>query len=230
MAGDTSGRPHGRGLARRFGEHFDYPRGIGGRIALSLMARMNGPVNRWTVELLDVGPDDRVLDVGCGPGMAVEEAARRAVRGQVVGVDQSELAVRRARRRNRRDIREGRVEVRVAQGEGLPFPAGAFTRACSINGVGLRDEAAWSDISRVLGPGGRLVAVFRTLRREGGTKRFDRSRYFGATEAQLEAFAAALPGPGFGSVQLERAEPGGELMTAVVAVREGRPIKRRETE
>jgi ubiquinone/menaquinone biosynthesis C-methylase UbiE len=231
MAGVTAGRPHGGGLARRFGEQFDNPRGIGGRMALSLMARMNGPVNRWAIELLGVGPDHRILDIGCGPGLAVEEAARRAVRGQVVGVDRSELAVRGARTRNRRAIRQGRVEIRVAQGEDLPFPAGGFTRACSINGVGLRNEAAWAEISRVLGPGGKLVAVFRTLRLEGAPKRFDRSRYFGATEAQLEAFASALARHGFAPVQLERAEPGGELMTAAVAVREGRPIrKRRETE
>jgi SAM-dependent methyltransferase len=218
--GATVERPSG-GLHQRFGEAFEDPKGLWGRLALSLMVRLNGPANRWAVELLDVGPDDRFLDVGCGPGLAVEEAARRAVRGQVVGVDRSELAVRRARRRNRRAVRQGRVEVRVACGEQLPFPNGGFTKACTINGVGLRDEAAWSELSRVLRPGGVLVAVFRTLRRQGRTKRFDRSRYFGATQAQLDAFATALGRYGFGSVKLERAEPGGELMTAVLATRHG---------
>lgn len=37
-----------------------------------------GPGNdRWLVDLLDVQPDDRVLEVGFGPGMAIELIATR---------------------------------------------------------------------------------------------------------------------------------------------------------
>jgi hypothetical protein len=63
---------------------------------------------------------------------------------------------------------------------------------------------------------------FPDLRRDGETKRFDRSRYFGATEAQFEASTGELACHGFSSVRLERAKPGGEFMTAVVAIRKGR--------
>jgi SAM-dependent methyltransferase len=224
-ARSSEGPTSGGGLHQRFRQAFDDPRGIWGGLALSLMARLNRPVNRWAVELLDVGPDDGFLDVGCGPGLALEEAARRAVRGHVVGVDRSPLAVRRARRRNRKSVRNGRIELQRASADQLPFSDACFTKACTINGVGLHDEAAWSELSRVLKTGGLLAAVFRTWRTDGRKGRFDRSRYFGATDAQLAAVAATLERHSFGSVRLMRAEPGGELATAVVAVRNDRKAR-----
>ncbi|HEV3498662.1 MAG TPA: methyltransferase domain-containing protein, partial [Actinomycetes bacterium] len=68
------------------------------------MARLTGEANRWMVDCLDVGPADRMLDVGCGPGLAVAYAA--GARGaRAAGVDASEVMVAQARRRNRQAIR-----------------------------------------------------------------------------------------------------------------------------
>jgi SAM-dependent methyltransferase len=57
-------------------------------------------------DLADVKPEDRVLDVGCGAGAGVDEAARR--RAAVIGVDHSLLMVLLGRylsyRRSGRDI------------------------------------------------------------------------------------------------------------------------------
>jgi ubiquinone/menaquinone biosynthesis C-methylase UbiE len=50
------------------------------------------------VRLLDVQPDDRVLELGFGPGLAIRELARLAAEGYVCGLDHSELMLRRAKR------------------------------------------------------------------------------------------------------------------------------------
>ena len=46
----------------------------------------------------DIGPDDRVLDIGCGTGQTTRDAAHTAVVGSVLGVDTSAPAIERARR------------------------------------------------------------------------------------------------------------------------------------
>jgi SAM-dependent methyltransferase len=47
---------------------------------------------------MDIGPSDRVLDIGCGAGQTTRDAARAASSGQVLGVDISEPMLERARR------------------------------------------------------------------------------------------------------------------------------------
>ena len=97
----------------RFFRRFSGPTGPLGRIAGRLMARMNGPLDDWVVELLEIAPRDRVLEVGFGPGLAVEKVAARLDEGRVVGVDHSDLMRRQATRRNRAAIAAGRVELHV---------------------------------------------------------------------------------------------------------------------
>lgn len=52
---------------------FGRPRGLLGRLAGRIMASRGSNLarNQWAVELLEVRPDDRILEVGFGPGVAV---------------------------------------------------------------------------------------------------------------------------------------------------------------
>ncbi len=86
-----------RAIVRQFGR----PTGLVGRLAGLVMTirPSNRERNRRTVELLDIRPDDRVLEVGHGPGLALQWAAERAVRGKVVGIDHSAQMHREAARR-----------------------------------------------------------------------------------------------------------------------------------
>lgn len=69
-------------------------------------------------ELLGVGASDRLLDVGCGPGLFLEAAGERTQR--LHGCDISTVAVGQARER----IPE--AEVLIANAEALPYDSGAF--------------------------------------------------------------------------------------------------------
>ena len=53
-------------------------------------------MNRHAVGLLEVRPDDRVLEIGFGPGKQIQLPARRATAGLVAGVDLSEVMVEQA--------------------------------------------------------------------------------------------------------------------------------------
>jgi len=67
--------------------------------------------------------------------------------------------VRRARWRNARAVRRGRVELRRGTVEALPWLDGSFTHAWSVNTFfEWPDRAAGlAEVARVLGPGGRVA-------------------------------------------------------------------------
>src|SRR5438477_6943496 len=77
--------PEPAGLLGRLLAQFGRPSGLLGHVAGSLMARGTAD-DRWIVDLVDVQPSDRVLEVGCGPGVALALIAERATSGFVAGV------------------------------------------------------------------------------------------------------------------------------------------------
>ena len=64
---------------------FGRPRGIVGRLVGMILAYENRERNEWAVGLLDLKPDDRVLEIGFGPGLAIEQMASIVTRGLVAG-------------------------------------------------------------------------------------------------------------------------------------------------
>jgi len=144
-------------VVRQFGE----PRGVGGRVAGWVMARRPSNVarSRWAIGLLDLQPTDRLLEVGCGPGVALKAAAARAA--AVVGIDRSAVMVAQARRRNRVAVREGRVTLHIAPIDALPPLGEPFDKALAVNTIGFWADAAegLGTIRRALRPGGTIAVV-----------------------------------------------------------------------
>jgi SAM-dependent methyltransferase len=118
-------------IVRQFGR----PTGFVGRLVGLVMATRpsNLERNRRTIDLLQIQPDDRVLEIGYGPGLAIQWAAERAVRGKVVGVDHSELMRRQATRRNACAIQTGHVELHTAPLDAMPVFDGRFDKVFAVN-------------------------------------------------------------------------------------------------
>ena len=98
-----------------------HPRGGAGRVTAWEMAHRpsNRQRGRWAVALLEVRPADRVLEIGCGPGVAIAELARAGA-GHVYGVDHSAVMLRQASKRNAAAIKAGRVTLVNASVDHLP--------------------------------------------------------------------------------------------------------------
>ncbi|WP_406638854.1 class I SAM-dependent methyltransferase [Amycolatopsis sp. WGS_07] len=111
------------------------------------------------MRLLDIQPAERVLELGCGPGVAVAALADRAA--LVVGVDHSEVVIRQARHRNRSAIRAGRVRLVCASVENLSLSDGPFDAALAVNTLGMWPDpvARLRELARLLRPGGRVALV-----------------------------------------------------------------------
>lgn len=61
-------------IFRRVAPQFGHPRGPLGHLAGWIMGARasNRERSRWAVSLLDIEPTDRVLEIGFGPGLAIE--------------------------------------------------------------------------------------------------------------------------------------------------------------
>jgi ubiquinone/menaquinone biosynthesis C-methylase UbiE len=123
------------------------------------MTRDHRPENGWTVSLLEAQPNDRILEVGFGAGVAIGALAQIVTQGKVVGVDYSKTMVRAAGWRNARAVRSGRIELHQAEAAKLPFEADSFDKAFSIHSIYFWPQPlkALREIRRVLKPGGMLI-------------------------------------------------------------------------
>jgi ubiquinone/menaquinone biosynthesis C-methylase UbiE len=62
---------------------------------------------RSIVEQLDIRPDDRVLEIGCGRGVAATFVCERLVAGHLTAVDRSAKMIEAAMRRNAEYVEAG---------------------------------------------------------------------------------------------------------------------------
>jgi ubiquinone/menaquinone biosynthesis C-methylase UbiE len=179
---------------------FGRPTGLWGSAAGLLMAHRpsNRRRNEWAVSLLDVRRDDRVLELGFGPGLAIRELSRIAAEGYVCGIDHSELMVRWARRRNADGIRRGVVDLRLGSVDELPAFDALFDKILAVNAMLFWSEsdpvARLAELRRLLRPGG-LIAVVYQPRGPGATDE--------TSAARGREIAATLIRAGFSEVRLE---------------------------
>jgi ubiquinone/menaquinone biosynthesis C-methylase UbiE len=140
---------------------FHKPTGVIGQIVGWVLAAENRDRNTWAVSLLDVQSYHRVLEIGFGPGLAIEAAARKAVVGLVAGIDHSDVMVQQASRRSSAAIRQGRVDLRLGDPSLIPYENGFFNSVLTVNAFHMWEDQAkgLSEVWRVLKPGGKLVIV-----------------------------------------------------------------------
>jgi ubiquinone/menaquinone biosynthesis C-methylase UbiE len=113
---------------------------------------------RLAIDCLELRPDSRALDVGCGTGFAVRELAAKLTHGKACGIDISDGMVEQASRRVPPELAD-RVEIRQASSSSIPYPDGFFTHLMCTNSFHHYPEPveALREMQRVLEPGGELV-------------------------------------------------------------------------
>jgi SAM-dependent methyltransferase len=158
---------------------------------------------RWAVELVDPRPDEQLLEVGCGPGVAAALLCARLTTGQLLAVDRSATAVERTRLRNAEHLAAGRLRVEQAALAGLALPPGRLDQVLCLDvnlfwtGPAARELAV---VHAGLRPGGRLHVLYGT----GPT----------GADRVAPAVAAALTAAGFSPVEV-LTDPRGSGVTGV---------------
>ena len=196
------------GFLRWMGAQMGFPRGLGGRMMCALLVWQHGPITRWSLDLLAVGPRDRVLDVGCGNGVAVDLIRRKAVQGTVAGIDPSSVAVEVCARKNAQAMRAGQVTVTQGEAVRLPFPDGSFDAVLALESFYFWSDQATGlrEARRVLKPGGRILVVMEMVKDESNPRK---NRWVAARmETPLfseREVVAMLQQSGFGSATSRKA-------------------------
>jgi SAM-dependent methyltransferase len=144
---------------------FGRPTGLSGRTAGLIMAHRssNRRRNAWAVSLLGVQRDDRVLEIGFGPGVAIGELSGIATEGYVCGLDHSEVMLRQAGKRNAERVRRGRVDLRLGSVEKLPAFEAPFDKILAVNAMQFWEQPVdrLRELRRVLRTGGRIAIAFQ---------------------------------------------------------------------
>ena len=128
---------------------------------------MTRSISSRLLELVDALPLKeglRILEVGCGSGVAAREIAMRLENVFVLGLDRSEKTIRQAMKASEKEMREGKVDFRVAKIEAFELPPDQekfdFVFAIRVGALDGRhpelEAVARERISSLLREGGRL--------------------------------------------------------------------------
>lgn len=139
---------------------------IGRHVMTRVLNRGNRELITSTLDSLRLSSDTRLLDVGFGGGLALQLAHERGV-VKLFGIELSIAAVEQLNRRHRNWMKRG--ELTLAQGtvERLPLEQAAVDAVISTNTVYFWTDlaAAFSELHRVLAPGGQLALGFSSIQK-----------------------------------------------------------------
>lgn len=153
-----------RTLAQRIGDQFGRPTGRAATVIALILNAVNKPLNRATVDALELTGGEHVVDLGFGGGIAFPALLRSVgTNGRVTGVERSAELVARALARAK-----GRVQVLEGSAEELPLADDSVDALMTVNTVYFWPDlqAGFAEIARVLSPGGRLAVGLEERIRE----------------------------------------------------------------
>ncbi len=159
---------------------------------------------------MDLRGGEWVLDIGAGEGWASQQFAKRGANAVAIDVvPDSRLGLGRAWRRM--ELSGTCFDLLIGDNENLPFLPGSFDIVFASNALHHHNDlgALFGSISKVLKPGGRLIAIGDPLvpiyRRESDMTDGDREKSFGIIERRrhLHEYVLALWRAGFRGLHME---------------------------
>jgi SAM-dependent methyltransferase len=146
--------------------------------------------------LLEIDSGDRLLDVACGSGLAIELAR---LRGAVcTGIDASARLVAVAR------FRSPDCDIRIGDMHNLPWEDDAFDVVTSFRGIWGTTPEAVAEVYRVLRPGGRVgLTVWGHVKVSPGAWALSLFRLASQDKVENQATMVSLGRPGAGENLLE---------------------------
>jgi len=142
-----------------FFENTRKPIGLGGKIMVTMMNLGHSPVARWGLRFLELTPDAKVLDCGCGGGANIKRLLKKCPQGVVKGIDYSPVSVEKSKRVNEAAVTKGRCNVLRASVAELPFESEQFDAVTAFETVYFWPDLpqCFREVWRVLKSGGTFL-------------------------------------------------------------------------
>ena len=133
------------------------PRGFIGWIMGWVMPIFHDSIYKLVYPVLDLQPQDSLLEVACGSGHFLKKYASNVKR--IAGLDLSDVMIKMAKRKNKDRIAAGTAEFVQGEAINLPWKDNTFSVVTSIGSFVYFSKPLEStrEMYRVLYPGGRTV-------------------------------------------------------------------------
>jgi cyclopropane fatty-acyl-phospholipid synthase-like methyltransferase len=138
----------------------------------------------YAVDLLDVRPRDRLLELGCGHGVAVTLVCERLDGGSIIAIDRSAKMIATARQRNAAQVEAGTATFLEVSLDAADFGPARFDKVFGVHFPPLLRGEPGRELAVVRGclaPGGTLHVIFQPFTEA------DVERSAGQVAARLDA-------------------------------------------
>ena len=145
------------------GSQFGNPRGIVGNVCCVLMNIINKAMYKNTVSVMNISPDENMLDIGYGNGYLLN-CVYKKMKANLYGIDISEDMKIQATKRNKKALRDGKLFLDTGDCCDLKYADDFFEAVTSINTVYFWEDTVkgLSEIYRTLKAGGSFYNVVYT--------------------------------------------------------------------
>jgi ubiquinone/menaquinone biosynthesis C-methylase UbiE len=145
-------------------KHLRKPDGFIGKIVAIFMNKRNDSMNRFTIEQLDLYPNEHILEIGFGNGKYIPNVIREVPKGRVYGLDYSETMVNQVKIRYQNFIKQGLLEVTHGSISSMPYEDGKLDKVFTVNTIYFWPDPTndIKELYRILKDNGRLVITFRS--------------------------------------------------------------------
>jgi cyclopropane fatty-acyl-phospholipid synthase-like methyltransferase len=117
----------------------------------------------WAVDTMNLQPNDNILEIGCGVGLAIPEVLQYLPAGHLIAIDQSASMIMHAQKRCEAMMKNGRVDIREITLRKANFDAATFDRVMAFNVNLFWTGHAVAELKLIqswLKPGGKVFLLF----------------------------------------------------------------------
>ncbi len=143
---------------------FKQPAGKIGKLAGWIMANRKSNIKRsqLTIDALKIKPNDHVLEIGCGPGVALKEVLIRLESGKLVGLDHSIEMITQAEKRCMDAISNNKLKLMLGKFETTDFSENFFDKIFCVNVIQFFDDqfAVLEKSFEILKPQGSIAITY----------------------------------------------------------------------